>query len=98
MTAPAHVTSGDDWISEITAQARKTPYRTFSVSVPLNSPFVPGHAAEHLVAAAIDHVEAQNWRLDSVSTYGSTYQAPQVGAVSEHWALLVFRTTYRGQV
>ncbi|MBQ0855676.1 hypothetical protein J8N05_46825 (plasmid) [Streptomyces sp. BH-SS-21] len=94
----ANVASGDDWISEITAQARRTQYRVFSTSVPLNNPPVPGRAAEHLFAAAIEHVKAQSWQLDSVNTYGSTYRAPQIGPVSEHWALLVFRTTHRAQI
>ncbi|MFG2352024.1 hypothetical protein [Streptomyces phaeochromogenes] len=87
--------STDDWLSEITAQARKAQSQVFSVSVPLASPLAPQDAPEYVVTAVIEGVEAQNWQLDSVSTYGSTYQAPQVGPVSEHWALLVFRTTYR---
>ncbi|WP_314416121.1 hypothetical protein [Streptomyces sp. DSM 40484] len=98
MTAPADAASADDWIREITAQARKTPYRMFSVSVPLNSPLTPDLAAEHLVAATIEHVEAQNWQLDSVSAYGSSHTVPHHGLAADHWALLVFRTTYRGQV
>lgn len=95
------VASGDDWLSEITAQARKAQSRVFSVSVPLNSPYTPQESPERLLTAAIESVETQNWQLDSVSTYGAslnTFTVPPYEPAPRFWALLVFRTTYRGQV
>ncbi|WP_328491313.1 hypothetical protein OHS59_44295 [Streptomyces sp. NBC_00414] len=61
--------------------------------MPLNSPLTPQDAPEYLVAAAIEHAGAQNWQLDSVSTYGSTYQDRGIGSVSDAWALLWLRST-----
>ncbi|MCX5055111.1 hypothetical protein [Streptomyces sp. NBC_00474] len=96
----ADVFGVDAWLSEITAQARKSQSRVFSVSVPVNHPDAPQEVPEHLLAAAIEGVEGQGWQLDSVSTYGAalpTFVDPPYQPVPRFWALLVFRTTYRGQ-
>ncbi|MDQ1022499.1 hypothetical protein QF035_000081 [Streptomyces umbrinus] len=88
--------AGDDaWLSEITTQARKSQLQVFSVSVPVNAPGTPQEGSEHLLAAAIESVENQGWKLESVSTYGGpTNNDPRYGFASGFWALLVFRTTY----
>jgi len=92
--------SVDEWLGEITAQARKSQSRVFSVSVPVNAPGTPQEAPEHLVAAAIEGIEGQGWQLDSMSTYGAsinTFLDPPYEPAPHFWALLTFRTTYRGQ-
>ncbi|MFG2472318.1 hypothetical protein ACGFXB_43765 [Streptomyces canus] len=94
------VASADDWLKEITAQARTSSAKVFSVSVPLNHPYAPHEAPEHLLAAAVEGVEVHGWRLDSVSTYGAalpTFTSPPYEPAPRFWALLVFRTTYRGR-
>lgn len=90
----------DEWLSEITAQARKSQSRVFSVSVPVNHPRIPQETPEDLPARAIEGVESQGWQLDSVSTYGGslpTSDYPHYDYESRFWALLIFRTTYRGR-
>lgn len=77
--------SADAWLSEITTQARKCQLQVFSVSVPVAAPGTPQEVPDHLVAAAIEGVENQGWKLESVSAYGGA---------SGFWALLVFCTTY----
>jgi hypothetical protein len=89
--------SADDWLKEITAQARTSSAKVFSVSVPLNHPHSPHEAPEQLVAAAIEGVEVHGWQLDNVSTYGATLALPPYEPEPRFWALLVFRTTYRGR-
>ena len=94
------VARADDWLKEITAQARTSPAKVFSVSVPLNHPYSPHEAPEQLRAAAVEGVEVHGWRLDSVSTYGGalpTSHYPHFDPEPHFWALLVFRTTYRGR-
>ncbi|MFE9651375.1 hypothetical protein ACFYO0_46360 [Streptomyces sp. NPDC006365] len=96
----ADMVSADEWLGEITAQARKSQSRVFSVSVPVNHPVTPHEVPEHLLAAAIEGVEGQGWQLDSVSTYGAslpTYLSPPYDLVPRFWALLIFRTTYQGR-
>jgi|tagenome__1003787_1003787.scaffolds.fasta_scaffold19037761_1 hypothetical protein len=97
----ADVVSADEWLGEITAQAHISQSRVFSVSVPVNHPYTPQEVPEHLLSAAIDGVEGQGWQLDSVSTYGAaipTFVDPPYEPVPRFWALLIFRTTYRGPV
>ncbi|MFF7566629.1 hypothetical protein ACFZB4_42570 [Streptomyces pseudovenezuelae] len=91
------MTSAAAWLKEITAQARTSPAKVFSVSVPLNHPYSPDQAPEDLVAAAIEGVEVHGWRLENVSTYGATFSMPPWDPDARFWALLVFRTTYRGR-
>ncbi|MCX5054611.1 MULTISPECIES: hypothetical protein [unclassified Streptomyces] len=97
----ADVFGVDAWLGEITAQARKSQSRVFSVSVPVNHPEAPQEVPEHLLAAAIEGVEGQGWQLDSVSTYGAAFpryiDPLPYEAGPRFWALLIFRTTYRGQ-
>ncbi|MFG2452762.1 hypothetical protein ACGFSG_25595 [Streptomyces sp. NPDC048512] len=93
--------STDEWLYEITAEARKSGARVFSVSVPLNHATTPGLVSEPLLAAAIEGVEAQGWQLESVTSYGGalpTYTTPPHENTAQFWALLVFRTTYKGIV
>ncbi|MGW6491917.1 hypothetical protein OG458_42590 (plasmid) [Streptomyces sp. NBC_01281] len=95
------VASADEWLYEITAEARKSGARVFSVSVPLNHAVTPGMVAEPLLSAAIEGVEGQGWQLESVTSYGGalpTYTTPPYGNTAQFWALLVFRTTYKGIV
>lgn len=95
------VASADEWLYEITAEARKSGARVFSVSVPLNHAVTPGMVAEPLLSAAIEGVEAQGWQLESVTSYGGalpTYSTPPYENTAKFWALLVFRTTYKGIV
>ncbi|WP_449352725.1 hypothetical protein [Streptomyces shaanxiensis] len=92
-----NVAGTDSWLKEIGAQARTSTARMFSVSVPLNHPYSPDLAVEHLVAAAIESVEVHGWQLESMSTYGAAFSMPPWEPDPRFWALLVFRTTYRGR-
>ncbi|MFB7999975.1 hypothetical protein ACFC4G_45290 [Streptomyces sp. NPDC056002] len=83
-----------DWVSTVTAEARATKGRVFSVSVPIGDP-ASAFASEPLLAQVIDQVEGQGWRLESVSTYGSPESSY---AAAQFCALLVFRSTYKGLV
>ncbi|MFJ6393919.1 hypothetical protein ACIQJT_40810 [Streptomyces sp. NPDC091972] len=91
------VAGTDAWLKEIGAQARTSTARVFSVSVPLNHPDSPDQAPEHLVAATIEGVEVHGWQLESMSTYGAAFTLPPYEPDPRFWALLVFRTTYRGR-
>ncbi|CAM5557311.1 hypothetical protein [Streptomyces purpurascens] len=89
------VVNVDEWLDEITAQARSSQSRVFSVSVPVNHPEIASHAYEQLLSEAIAGVERQGWKLESMSTYGTAG-----GVYDSHprfWALLVFRTLHHGR-
>ncbi|WP_406190371.1 hypothetical protein OG331_51695 [Streptomyces sp. NBC_01017] len=88
------VESASEWLDTITAQARSAQAKVFSVSVPVSHPATSDQAHEHLLSAAIEGIEREGWTLDSMSTYGasSAYEG------TAFWALLVFRTAYRGRV
>ncbi|MFD8573478.1 hypothetical protein [Streptomyces sp. NPDC059639] len=77
-----------DWVSTVCADARATRGRIFSASVPLSDPGA-AWASEPLLSRVIEEVEAQGWRLESVSPYGSPDTAYMQGAFR---ALLVFRS------
>jgi hypothetical protein len=93
----AEIAGADAWLKEITAQARTSASKMFSVSVPLSHPYSPDQAVEHLVASVIEGVEVHGWQLDSVSTYGAAFSMPPWDPDARFWTLLIFRTTYRGR-
>ncbi|MEY9997307.1 hypothetical protein ABIE67_009426 [Streptomyces sp. V4I8] len=86
-------TTADAWLDEITAQARSTQAKVFSVSVPVSHPETASEAHEQLLSAAIECIEQEGWTLETMSTYGSS--SAYDGA--RFWALLVFRTAYHGR-
>jgi hypothetical protein len=62
----------------------------------VNHPEIAVHAHEQLLAEAIEGIEGQGWKLDSMSTYGSA--ASVYDSHPRFWALLVFRTVLQGRV
>ena len=88
-------TTAVDWVDTITTRARGTTGSVFSASVPVGAPVAALEASEELLAQVIESVEAQGWRLDSVTTYGSAGSAYELPG---YWALLVFRTAYQGRI
>jgi hypothetical protein len=90
----ATIVNGDEWLAEITAQARRTNLRVLSVSVPVSHPETPVHAYEQLLSEAIDAVEHEGWKLESMSTYGNP--GSPYDSHPRFWSLLIFRTAYRG--
>jgi hypothetical protein len=86
----------DEWLAEITAQARSTQLQVFSVSVPVSHPETPLNAHERLLSEAIESIERQGWKLESMSTYGNS--GSPYDSHPRFWALLVFRTAYQAPV
>jgi hypothetical protein len=68
----ATMVNADEWLAEITAQARSAQLQVFSVSVPVSHPETPLNAYEQLLSEAIEGIERQGWKLESMSTYGAS--------------------------
>jgi hypothetical protein len=92
----ATMVNADEWLAEITAQARSTQSKVFSVSVPVNHPEAALNAHEQLLSEAIEGIERQGWKLEKMSTYGAS--GSLYDSHPRFWALLVFRTAYQAPV